>query len=177
MTRGPILGPLLRFILPLIGSSIFQQLYSTVDFLFVGNFLDKTAAQAVSGQGAPRVLFLRAAASGVKAKSSEGTVLGEMLRDLGCVNIADGSTLLEDLSLEKIIEEDPYRIFIVPQGDDAEAMERTLNDTLTGNPAWAGLTAVKEGRVHYMDKHLFHFKPNARWGEAYEELEALLYGA
>ncbi len=47
MTKGPILGPLVRFILPLIGGSIFQQLYNTVDFLFVGNFLDKTAAAAV----------------------------------------------------------------------------------------------------------------------------------
>lgn len=47
MTSGPILGPLVAFILPLIGGSIFQQLYNTVDFLFVGNFLDKTAAAAV----------------------------------------------------------------------------------------------------------------------------------
>ena len=47
MTKGPIAGPLIRFILPLIGSSIFQQLYNTVDFLYVGNFMNKTAAAAV----------------------------------------------------------------------------------------------------------------------------------
>ena len=47
MTSGPIFGPLVLFILPLIGGSIFQQLYNTVDFIFVGNFLDKTAAAAV----------------------------------------------------------------------------------------------------------------------------------
>lgn len=47
MTKGPILGPLVLFILPLIGGSIFQQLYNTVDFIFVGNFMDKTAAAAV----------------------------------------------------------------------------------------------------------------------------------
>ena len=47
MTKGPIVGPLIRFILPLVGSSIFQQLYNTVDFLFVGNFLNKTSAAAV----------------------------------------------------------------------------------------------------------------------------------
>ena len=51
MTRGPIVGPLVRFILPLIGGSIFQQLYNTVDFLFVGNFLDRTAAAAVGASG------------------------------------------------------------------------------------------------------------------------------
>ena len=47
MTKGPSRGPLSFFILPLIGGSIFQQLYNTVDFIFVGNFLDKTAAAAV----------------------------------------------------------------------------------------------------------------------------------
>ncbi len=47
MTRGPIVGPLFRFILPLIGGSVFQQLYNTVDFIFVGNYLDSTAAAAV----------------------------------------------------------------------------------------------------------------------------------
>lgn len=39
--------PLVRFILPVIGGSLFQQLYNTVDFVFVGNFMDKTAAAAV----------------------------------------------------------------------------------------------------------------------------------
>ena len=47
MTRGPIIGPLVLFMLPLMGSSVFQMLYNTVDFLYVGNFLDKTAAAAV----------------------------------------------------------------------------------------------------------------------------------
>jgi len=47
MTKGPIFGPLIRFILPMIGGSVFQQLYNTVDFIFVGNVMDKTAAAAV----------------------------------------------------------------------------------------------------------------------------------
>ena len=47
MTQGPLLKPLILFILPIVGGSVFQQLYNTVDFLFVGNFLDKTAAAAV----------------------------------------------------------------------------------------------------------------------------------
>lgn len=47
MTSGGILLPLIRFVIPLIGSSIFQQLYSTVDFMFVGNLMSKTSAAAV----------------------------------------------------------------------------------------------------------------------------------
>ena len=133
------------------------------------------AQQAKETQGAPRVLLLRTAASGIHAKGSTGTVLGLMLADLGCVNIADGSALLEDLSIERIIEADPDRIFIVQQGNDSAGAEQTLREALTDNPAWAGLTAVKEGRVHAMDRTLFHFKPNNRWGQAYAELEAILY--
>ena len=47
MTKGAIVKPLMLFILPMIGSSIFQQLYNTVDFIFVGNLLNKTSAAAV----------------------------------------------------------------------------------------------------------------------------------
>ena len=135
------------------------------------------ALDSAEKNGAPSVLLLRAAASGVKAKGSDSTVLGIMLKDLGCVNIADGSDLLEELSLERIISDDPEHIFIVQQGNDDEGTKRAIEETLSGNPAWAGLSAVKADRVHYMDKHLYHFKPNARWGEAYEELAAILYGA
>ena len=136
----------------------------------------EAAAAALNGKKAPRVLFVRTAASGIHVKGSDGTVLGLMLRDLGCVNIADGSELLENLSIEKIIEEDPDEIFIVMQGSDQEGAKKTLEETLTGNPAWSGLTAVREGKVHYMDKKLYHLKPNNRWGIAYDELEKLLYG-
>lgn len=134
------------------------------------------ASAALEGKEAQRVLFIRTAASGIHVKGSDGTVLGLMLKDLGCVNVADGSDLLENLSIEKIIEEDPDRIFIVMQGSDQEGAQKTLEETLTGNPAWSGLTAVKENRVHYMDKTLYHLKPNNRWGTAYAELEQLLYG-
>ena len=134
------------------------------------------ASAALEGKEAQRVLFIRTAASGIHVKGSDGTVLGLMLKDLGCVNVADGSDLLENLSIEKIIEEDPDRIFLVMQGSDQEGAQKTLEETLTSNPAWSGLTAVQEGRVHYMDKTLYHLKPNNRWGTAYAELEQLIYG-
>jgi iron complex transport system substrate-binding protein len=133
------------------------------------------AAAALKDREAPRVLFIRTAASGIHVKGSDGTVLGLMLKDLGCLNVADGSELLENLSIEKIIEEDPEMIFIVMQGSDQEGAQKTLEDALTSNPAWAGLTAVKENKLYYMDKQLYHLKPNNRWGIAYAELEKLLY--
>jgi iron complex transport system substrate-binding protein len=41
---------------------------------------------------------------------------------------------------------------------------------LAENPAWGTLTALREGRLHVMDKTLFNLKPNDRWGEAYRIL-------
>lgn len=41
LTKGPVGKQLLLFALPLLGASLIQQLYSTVDLLFVGNLLGK----------------------------------------------------------------------------------------------------------------------------------------
>ena len=133
------------------------------------------AAIARQDGSAPRVLYVRAAGSGVKAKGSEGSVLGEMLADLGCVNIADGGGLLENLSLEGIIAGDPDYIFAVLQGVDASAAQASLEAALLSNPAWGTLRAVREGRFYTLDHKLYNLKPNARWGEAYEKLADLLY--
>lgn len=47
LTEGIIWKKLLFFALPLLGASFIQQLYNTVDLIFVGNFLGKEAAAAV----------------------------------------------------------------------------------------------------------------------------------
>ena len=78
-------------------------------------------------EGERKVLLLRAASSFVKAKGSSGTILGEMLHDMGCINIADSNTsLLENLSVEAIIREEPYHIFVVTMGSDTEAAKQSL---------------------------------------------------
>ena len=123
----------------------------------------------------PKILCMRASATMVTVKNSQDNVLGEMLQSLGCSNIADSdASLLENLSLEKILEEDPDYIFIVQRGDDAEGMKAYVETMMRENPAWQQLTAVKEGRLFFMDKNLYNLKPNHRWGEAYEKLEKIL---
>ena len=132
---------------------------------------------------APTVLFLRASASSVKAKGSEGNVCGEMLADLGCVNIADSEgsltadkgSLVADLSMEAVIAADPDYIFVTLQGSDQEAAMENMEQLLLQHPAWSNLTAVKENRYYMLDKRLFNLKPNARWGEAYTLLADILY--
>lgn len=121
------------------------------------------------------VLMLRAASGFVKAKGSKGTILGEMLSDMGCINIADSDkSLLENLSIESIINANPYHIFVVTMGDDTEAAKGSLSRMMEENPAWNDLDAVKENRMHFMDKKLFNLKPNARWADAYEQLYGIL---
>ena len=120
------------------------------------------------------VLLLRASASLLKAKGSEDTVLGEMLCDLGCINIADSDkTLLENLSVESVIREEPYRIFAVSMGDETAA-RNNLSKTMEENPAWGRLDAVAQNRLHIMDKRLFNLKPNSSWAKAYEQLTKIL---
>lgn len=123
------------------------------------------------------VLILRASSGFVKAKGSEGTILGEMLADLGCTNIADSDkSLLENLSVESVIRSEPYRIFVVTMGNDTDAALDNLKRMIEENPAWGQLGAVKENRLHIMERRLFNIKPNAEWAVAYEKLAKILSG-
>lgn len=126
---------------------------------------------------APKVLSLRASSTYIRAKNSKNNVLGEMLAGLGCENIADSeASLLENLSMEQIIWQDPEYIFFVQQGDDPDGTQKNIESFIAEQPAWSELTAVKEGNVYLLDKALYGLKPNDRWGEAYAELEKIFSG-
>ncbi len=138
--------------------------------------VDAALARAAGRQG-PRVLYLRASSGSCKVKNSEGSVLGEMLAALGCENVADSdASLLEELSLEAILAADPDKIFIVLQSSDPEQARAALEASLLSNPAWGQLRAVQNDACYYLDQRLYNLKPNARWGEAYENLAEILYG-
>ena len=94
-----------------------------------------------------------------------------MLADLGCINIADhDASLLENLSVEAIIANEPHRIFVITMGSDTDAAMQSLSDLINTNPAWQTMDAVQDNRIHVMEKSLFHLKPNSRWAEAYQTL-------
>lgn len=125
------------------------------------------------------ILFIRAGSSArsVKAKTSEDHFAAEMLKELGTHNIADDS-LLEDavvsdtLSIEYILQEDPDYIFFTAMGD--EEASRSFVQEMLKEDTWKSLTAVREGQYAFLEKELFHFKPNGRWAEAYKTLADLL---
>ena len=127
---------------------------------------------------APTVLTIQVSGSSVKVKNSEDNVLGPMLKELGCRNVADqDGALLEDLSLEAVIQADPDYIFAVYHGTDEASAQANLEESLLSNPAWASLQAVQRGDFHILDRRMYSLKPNALWGDAYEQLADILCGA
>lgn len=64
LTNGPIARGIVLFALPLLGASVIQQLYSTVDLLFVGNVLG-TQATAALGVGSLLITCLVGLFSGI----------------------------------------------------------------------------------------------------------------
>jgi iron complex transport system substrate-binding protein len=134
-----------------------------------------TAIAGAKGKKSPSVLFIRAYSSGYKALNSS-SMTGVMLKDLGAENIADNDkNLLDNLSMDAIIERDPDYILVVTMGsNEAKALD-LIDKQLKSNSAWVGLKAVKNNKYYVIPRDLFHYKPNARWGESYEYLTKLLY--
>jgi len=116
-------------------------------------------------------LFVRAgsALSSTKVMTAESHFACGMIDELGGVNIASGTTLFSDgLSLEAIVKADPDRIFVIAMGKEETsfAFFRSLLET----DGWSSLSAVKSGKVVYLSKALYNYKPNQRWAEAYVKL-------
>lgn len=131
--------------------------------------------QAVPQGVPPQVLFLRASSSSVKAKA-DGHVVCDILEEAGAVNIAASeSGLLEDLSLEAIVAQDPDFIFVATMGSDTQAALDALNASFADSPVWGNLSAVQNGRFAVLPKELYHYKPNAQWSHAYAYLLEILY--
>ncbi|MBR1402803.1 MAG: ABC transporter substrate-binding protein [Treponema sp.] len=121
---------------------------------------DRNRAEGTAGT----YLFLRA--SPTKNKVLKDHFGNEILEGLGLRSIVSDKNPLDDLSVEAIISADPDYIFVVAQGSEKNA-EEAFRRAFESNPAWSGLSAVKNGRVKMLPRELFNYKPNARWAEAY----------
>lgn len=122
------------------------------------------------------ILFIRAGSqySSTKAKRAPDNFVCIMLDELESHNIADdASVLLDGLSLEEILLKNPDYIFISTMGDE-KAANSYIGELFSGK-GWSTLTAIKNQNYTFLPKDLFHFKPNARWAEAYNYLAELLY--
>lgn len=122
-----------------------------------------------------KILFIRSGSSysSAKAKRAEDHFIAKMLEELGCHNIADDAPVLVDgLSVEEIIRQDPDHIFISLMGDYFTS--KAYMESVIKEEAWQSLTAVKEGRVHFLMKEQFHYKPCRYWDGAYQALNGIL---
>lgn len=138
--------------------------------------IDSVIAKVPQDTKAPSVLLLITYSQGVRAQKAD-TMAGEMLADLGCVNIADENpSLLQTFSVESIVDIDPDYIMVIPMGHSESAAAESLGTYLESNPAWGSLSAVQNNHYHVLDPSLFLYKPNAKWGESYQTLFDLVYG-
>ena len=140
----------------------------------VADQIEQVKVQAGLSSNLPDVLLIRAFSTGIKAKTDD-ELAGVILKDLNCRNIADEHpSMLEDLSMEEVIQADPDFIFVTTMGSEKKALAY-LDSLIAENPAWTELSAVKNGNYIVLPKDLFHYKPNNRWGESYEYLAKILY--
>lgn len=116
-------------------------------------------------------LVIRASAAKTRVLKSDHFVVA-MLEDLGLTNAAPES-LLEQLSMEGMVEANPDYLFVVLQGDTAEA-EAAFQELISDQPAYQELKAVNTAQVYTLPKEFFQYKPNARWDEAYALLSEYL---
>ena len=131
---------------------------------------------AIKDRQSPNILFIRAGSkySSTKAKNTKDNFACQMLNELGCINIADSvPVLLDGLSVEYILQENPKYIFITTMGKESAAKEYI--EELFKTPEWQKLDAVRNEKYTFLPKDLFHFKPNDDWDKAYEYLINILY--
>jgi iron complex transport system substrate-binding protein len=98
------------------------------------------------------------------------TFIGQMIALAGATNIfADAQEDYPQVSAEAVVERDPAVIL----GPDSRGPTLTP-DLLAQRPGWAGITAVREGRVYQLNGDIVS-RPGPRLADALEELAQALY--
>ncbi len=140
----------------------------------------KTKVKAlVAGKTAPRTLILIGAPNDPFVALTD-SFIGDLTAVAGGKNIAAGEPQggplpgYTKLSLEKIVVANPEVIFTITAGPPGGP---SLADGIKGNPAYASLAAVKDGRVHNLDVEVFLQSPGPRAAKGLADLAALLYPA
>lgn len=128
----------------------------------------------------PTVFSMFSGSDALEANTSN-TVVGGMITAMNATNIVDtweNTTAAErlDINLETVYAANPD-IIVIQCHAGVDAAKELVEKLYGSNPVWQSLTAVKEGRVYYLEKNLFHNKPNSRFAEAYTTLAGYLYPA
>lgn len=129
-------------------------------------------------ENTPSVFSMFVNADSLQANTSN-TVVGGMISAMNAGNIVDtwenaSSAERLEINLETVFSANPDIIIVQCHAgeDDAKAL---VESTYGSNPVWQSLKAVQDGKVYYLEKSLFHNKPNSRFAEAYQKLAEILY--
>ncbi len=139
------------------------------------NTVERTMVESINQKKPPKVLLLNASLQEIHIKSTDDFV-GEMLNDLGAINIASSSSFQSDvLTPENLSYSNIDQIFISTMGDEVEEIKQFVEQEFLKNPSYQNLKAIKENQCYFLPEEWFSHKPNKNWGKAYEYLANLLY--
>lgn len=125
-----------------------------------------------------RALSLLPNAKAVKLNMPLSNV-GVMLTDLKAVNLAETispnfQAPRTEVNIEQLYQLNP-EIMLIQVQQSENFVKKYLEASLSSNPIWDELDAVKQKRVYFLPKRLFHFRPNKEYLDAYKMLAELLY--
>lgn len=126
-------------------------------------------------ENAPRVLIFRQTLKSF----GNNCQTGQLVWELGGINVVEtdpinGMTDSVDLGMEEIYALDPDMI-LIPCMNEPGSTEKEIEELVGSDPVWNELRAVKEGKVFFIEKGLFHNKPNKDFRRAYEAMFGYLY--
>ena len=116
------------------------------------------------------------------ASATEGKVLQApafaraMLNDMGLSDALTSVGQLEEVSLKQVTSANPDWIFVVYEGNDAEA-QKVFDAAIGGDESYKQLEAHQHGHVKALPKTLFYQAPCAKWSDAYAYLSQTLHGS
>lgn len=154
------------------------ELWDTVAMPALDKVVDILCLIPENQENAPKVFAMFSATKDNITANTSGTVLGGMISQMNAINIADadntsGADRIE-INMESVFAADPDLIVVqchASTDDDAEQVNRVYGE----NPVWKSLRAVQEGKIYFLEPHLFHYKPNSHFADAYLQLAQLLY--
>lgn len=141
----------------------------------------QAAIDSARGKPAPRVLILWGTTESF-TMALPASFAGDLVKRLGGVNVAAAvettaaASGYAPLSLEFVARANPEVILFITHSADAK-VETKFRSELARQPAWQGIAAVRQNRVHKLPYHLFAVNPGTQAGEAVAVLAGLLYPA
>ena len=139
----------------------------------------KAITDRLSGQP-KRVVILYVTSSSLSVKL-DNSIAGDVANILKLDNIASGlppDTLGSEttpLDIEYIVAQNPDVILVTSMISSNEDARRVMKEEFTTNPAWAGIEAIREGRVVYLPQEYFLYNAAYNYVDAIEYMAKGVY--